>query len=448
MNKLTRLYQGVLESMGCVVAEDGYVFIPGATGEEPVPFMVNEGGKDKHLALPTKAVLRAGEWDTTVAFHPGCESIAKGQSEVLNAVLDRASIYAYTQVQTTVITILGLAQDKSKHGKMNLKQMKIIGELEGVSNTTMKYLQAIINKGTGIYGARPLLKIHLGRGKEVDGVKYSRSCTLVTPILDEPDPIYGIKASTKSQEAVRRAYELAFPEVKAIGSNAKDAPYFNAMLEMYINIARHLNEIRSALGKYAGNMIAIDLSWIDELPMLAKYTKQYLPQPLDGNTGAGVGQDKAPVDEVVETVTASDIVIPTATAPKQAKPQITGRSTKIEPTVRVVPEAAPAIAPQVATEAPVTRAHMTAAQPVPSGELTLEQRLNGGGQPQGYGGHPALQRYATPVPAPTQQTWQQPMQQQVHYQQQPVHGFQPQQVPPQPQVITRAHVQQPQTFYR
>ena len=317
MNKLTKLYAGILQSVDCTIDPDGVVLYDDGQGQGLQPIRLHVDGKKRTLVLPTKGVLKDANWDEVVAFHPACENVFAGQSEVLNCLINLCNLKLYMSTQIAVNAMIDVAQDEKKHAKLNLSQMKLITPLSGVSKTVFKYLTQIVKRSTGISGERPLLCLHLARGRKVGDVKYKRVCTLQTPILDEPMPLYGIKGSSKNESSIMTAYQMVFPEEKAVGSNSKDTPYLEALLEMFYITAVHLNTIKSTLGKFSGAMKTIDVSWFPEIVNLHKYKTTYIPQSLPGNVGVGKSKETS---EVVGGTSTGAVDITKPPAPRSSTP--------------------------------------------------------------------------------------------------------------------------------
>lgn len=364
MNKLTELYTRMLQSLDCKVEEDGRILIRPDENSEYVPARLNIEGKEKQLVMPFKHVQRGANWDECVAFHPACEVAFNGQSEVLNWIVSLMNLKLYKAVQISVITFLSLAADKAKHDKVRVTVRKMFSELPEVTPTTIKYLSAIIRKSTGVIGERPLLSLKLYRGRAIDGVKYNKTCRLITPILEEKENIYGIKASGKNTEAILAAYRIIFPTTLEVGTNSNEAGYLEALVAMYNTAVVHLNDLQALLGKYSRAMAIIDNSWMDEFANMQKYRKQFLNQSYPGNTGYPLQSER----KEIPGVTVPAVAMPKAIAPAPAP----------RPTSQVIPTAAPAPVvnrgQMAVAQAPIYQ--QPTMQPVdPNAPMTLQDRM-------------------------------------------------------------------------
>lgn len=339
MNELINFYKSVLESVDCKIDEDDIVNVLSPDGKMLSPQVINIEGKSLILKLPTTNVLRNGDWNEIAGFHPAAESIFSGQSEIINMLNTRINLKLYKSTLEMAVTIGAMAANKNIRKKLTLKQMELIGSIPEMTVAGMKYLQQVITKGTGIIGDRPLLNLHLNRGDTIDGIKFSRTCTLLTPILDEPDPFYKITSSGKSQLAVRALYEKVFPKVRSYGSNSKDIPYLESLLLCYYNAANHLNGLRKLLGKYKGETKDIQLDWFSNLDKVKSLSKKYIPQSLPGNTGVGSSDTEVieTKEKIVEPKKIPKIAIPKIATPDTTSPISTIRSGKVESTPIPVP---------------------------------------------------------------------------------------------------------------
>ncbi len=286
MNHLTQLYKRILESMDCVINEEDDIFI--RVGGELVPVVIKIEGVEKRLVLPT--VKKRKQWKDTewVAFHPACESVFKGQSEVITALTIIAGLKLFESTQHAVVSMISLAADKKKQETVSrLPLRQLLSNFPEVSAGTIMYLSEVIKKSTGIFGERPLLGLRMKVSPTIGEFKYKRSCKLIVPVLDEKDPIYGIKnASAASMEAVKTAYSLAMPTQREFGSNSDSIPYLAALLGMFYTAATHLNELKNTLGNNAvSEFRTIDLTWYEEVPKIRDLMHVHLNMVLPGNKG-------------------------------------------------------------------------------------------------------------------------------------------------------------------
>jgi hypothetical protein len=299
MTPLITFYKQLLESLDCVIDKDDNVSYNPGSEKEIIPVMISFSGKEKRLVLPTKKKLKEGGWTEYVGFHPLCESVFSGQSEVLNLLVKLASIKLHDYIQKLAATIISLGLDTESHGKLTLKQKELLSEFGTIDTSVSKLAIAIAKKNTGVTGKYPLLTLRLERGGVIDDEVYSRTCTLIPYILKSKEGFCGVKeGSINSKEVITQIYNRLLPKIYSVGSNANTAPYFIALLKCFYQVISHLNNVKSILGKHSP-AVEVNLEWFSSVTELAKYYKQYLPQVLTGNTGVSLNEKKEnEVDEV------------------------------------------------------------------------------------------------------------------------------------------------------
>jgi len=294
MNGLTKLYKDILASADCKVDENGTVRL---ANDDPV--IVKVDGKSRTLTVPYQSVLKDGNWDKIVAFHPACESIFAGQSEVINMLAYLLGVKIKDNIQIAMASIISLALNTEAKGRLRNKQLELLATFDGINHIVEKIGIDITKRNTGVIGKYPLVSFRLERGGEINGDIYSRTCSLIPHVLNNGNTLCGVTpSSAKGVAVIRTIYEYIIPDTLTYGSNSKDTPYLFALLECFYHTAVHLNNIKSILGKYTV-MHSIPVAWHDELKELPKLGKKYIPQPLPGNTGRVISENGKPVAEEV-----------------------------------------------------------------------------------------------------------------------------------------------------
>lgn len=386
MNDLLKFYTHLLTSLGYVI-EDGYVYIVvGANDkQQKIHQNIKIGDKVLPLVLPTAEILKELNLnEDAVAFHPACESRFKGQSEILNMLVVKANMRLMVTMQQTITAIIDAASDPKIQRTLNKRQNDLFIQLPKVTKPTLRYLNKVFKKTTGITGTRRFLGLHLSRGGELGTVHYDRICTFNTPIQDAKQPLYGIEDSITAQRAFSAALDIVIPENADSGNSDNNTPYLIALLTTYSNVAKHLNGIRNILGKLKGGTNHIDVAWFDDLVNLSAMAKD-LPQTLPGNAGSGIKEESSinepvtnpvvvaavPVEEIIKeptviattnfrssTVKAMDIPVPTT------RSNIVKTLTPVAPapvsnvmTSAVNPAVAPAMTPEMMMNNMNSQAH-------------------------------------------------------------------------------------------
>jgi hypothetical protein len=303
MNKLTELYSSIITSTGFSVTNDHHIV---STDNEPVTLIYK--GSERSLILPTKEAMTTKDWTKVIAFHPGCESIVSGQSEVLNMLTVMVGKRLCSTMVNIFAAIISLSENKTVHGTLKLSTREIITRFEPVDKTTLKLSVDLIKRNTGISGKVPFLSINYKRGEVIGDVNYSRTCHLEKRVLQNAKTLCGITpTSEKSNRIVREVLDFIFPEVLVYGSNSSTMPYFIALLELYYNTAKHLNTIRIDLGVTGNAIEEIPLGWYDKIGELPSLVKMHLPQSLSGNEGKSIKNKETEVSEQVDTNGLSEI---------------------------------------------------------------------------------------------------------------------------------------------
>lgn len=289
--------------LGCIGIADetgkGHLSRVMANGSS-IPFTI--GGK--RVVLPTKENLRSPE-DNTIVFHPLSENITRSESEVLKAMRDTI-MYQLTVRSVTLLTEMArVAATPSEHKRLDAasqRYMKKLGDFDERAYETVR-------KGLVRVGPEPekrLISIALRKGKQADGVL--RRASYKFPVLDsvlgdDPD-LLGVKyPSKKARQAIRTLFEVVLGDETTrasfdYGSKNLTAPYFDALMNAFFNMANHLNQViethRKLLGKAidsegnvldhdAADDLLFDLSWYEGMDNLVEMRK--LVPPQEGNEG-------------------------------------------------------------------------------------------------------------------------------------------------------------------
>ena len=327
--------------LGCIGIADetgkGHLSRVMANGSS-MPFTI--GGK--RVVLPTKENLRTPE-DNTIVFHPLSENITRSESEVLKAMRDTI-MYQLTVRSVTLLTEMArVAATPSEHKRLDAasqRYMKKLGDFDERAYETVR-------KGLVRVGPEPekrLISIALRKGKQADGVL--RRASYKFPVLesvlgDDPD-LLGVKyPSKKARQAIRTLFEVVLGDEATrasfdYGSKNLTAPYFDALMNAFFNMANHLNQViethRKLLGKAVdsdGNVLdhdaaddlLFDLSWYEGMDNLVEMRK--LVPPQEGNEGNIIVQ--APKEEAPERV--AERIAP----PRDRAPAPVRRETRAEP---------------------------------------------------------------------------------------------------------------------
>ena len=415
MNKLNQFYKKLLESLDCEV-NDEHVICKVDSNGELTPLQITVHGKERTLVFPSEELLDKEDvdWDKVAVFHPACENVFAGRSEVLNLLSDLIGFKLYAHIQSTVGTISLMASNDDLKDKLSIRQQKLITDsgIDG-SKSTVALLGKVIAGSSGVVGKNKLFGIQLRRNVEVGDQKFSRVGAIKNHAKLDGDRLMGVRLTTKTaMESIPAIYNYVIDE-SVIGTNDRVAPYLKVLLGIYRNQAERLNAMYTTVGKYKGTMKLIDLEWTQLEDAVDEY-KKYLPQSFDGSKGDIKTESK---QEAVEKAPAATVKLP-----KQK-----GSLPKAE-------KAPKATVPTINRENPVPQE--VPQQPVDDSLSPMEKLAMSMGQPQSYYpppqmgyGQPNYGGYQQPV---YQQQPMQPMGYQQGYPQQSM-GYQPQGYYQQPQ---------------
>lgn len=281
--KLVEIYELILQSIGVTVDDTGAVFL--STNHV---YIFTEDGK-RPLYLPTKEVLSKGDWGEIAAFHPMCEYVYSGQSEVLNTLIELVGLAMSDCVLRSAACIVSLAGRTEEHTKLRIKQTELISKYD-VTKALVTGMMAVATKHTGISGKYPILSVRLDRSGIIDEEIYARTCTILPHVLtnttdaDGNPEFMGTTVSKKTGLTIKDIFTRCFPDKLKYGDNSVNTPYLFALLKGWYNFAVHINELTDILGKYSTVKI-IDTSWYEYLPEMKKLQKSELPQVLPYNRG-------------------------------------------------------------------------------------------------------------------------------------------------------------------
>lgn len=316
--KLTEVYRSILAGLHITATPEGLLNYDAFDG--PVPLTVKIDGKEKRLALPTREVLEAADWDSVCPFHPLSEHLNRGTSPVMNALVKIGMLRQTEVISSLIMQLTELAADSKRHAAMSPKAQKILSVLPNIDKKTVEVFSDVLRK-VDMSPDRRLISIYLKRKGVYKGVT-SRVCVVTFPIFDQlSDPdrkIWGVQLRKKDVEALEALLQyilpdLDSPETYSAPSDSKAAPYFESFLDAYEKVATQLNSVINVNRK--------ELTLVEKLkaPLWENVTDDLLTHrseipALEGNKGV-------PLDDSSLTSPASAPGVQTVTtAPSRAVP--------------------------------------------------------------------------------------------------------------------------------
>lgn len=322
--QITDLYKAILASLNVVADENGLLSLQYMGSTHRV--LVN----GKRMTLPTDELLRIGDWSNLQPFHPLSENLLReGESPVSKKLKTLINLRLGTIVTDLMAQFIQLGYDTKSHAKLSPKAQELLSHIQEVDDKTVAAVDKIL-EAVSEEGPSKIINIYLKRGGKYKGEKVARLAVVSFPIITDEferndGVIYGVKLRKKDYAAVLGLLKYILPDCDDLEaynapSNSLEAPYFDALIHAYINVARRLNEVVKIHKKQLENAdeLTIDLSWIDAVENLGAY-RGMIPT-LAGNEGETAEKDTpAPVRP-----------IPTIAAPVTAKAPATPIAPKLE----------------------------------------------------------------------------------------------------------------------
>lgn len=289
------------------VDEHGHVLRETSEGLKPV---VKEG---KEVVLPTPEFLKNPDWNKYMAFHPMCESIARGESDILQLAQTLVRISLWDKFIDVARALLHIAADQNLQTKLTPSQQKALSAIKDADATTLENFGKIIARSKHDYSDgldRRLIAIYLKRGGSQDGQHYSRMFVVRFPMYNElckaeeakdakERKVFDVQLRAKDIPVLKALHETIFPgdeTAYTIGTNSNLAPYYTVLLNGYANMARQLNSVIKPFSKSVQGLKQIDLSW-DEGDNLNAF-RNALPA-LPHNEGSDPTAEPAPAQAPV-----------------------------------------------------------------------------------------------------------------------------------------------------
>lgn len=449
MSDVLSYYGGFLDSTNNPRDEQGVVLFESSTGELK-PVMID----GKKLILPTKEFQNKPDWTQFVAFHPLSESIARGESDVLQKARDMISLRLFHKYVELSEALLMLAVDSNAQGKLTPSTMKFLEGLGDADAKTVENFSKIMAKAKANFNGgenRCLVSLFLKRGGTQNGTKYARLCVASFPYYEaiqkiedeaaDKRQVFGVPLRAKDIKVLKRLHEVILPGsdegVYSIGTNTQTAPYWGALMMTYVNILNQFNSIIKPFSKVIKSLKTVNTDW-DVGDELQQFRNQIPPMPYNEGADATAAPE-------------TPAVAPQQQAVPQPQPQaLVQQPVSVQqpaPQQQQAPQynPAPAMHP---TPAPVNHSKTSNSNGISFGDAVSKSGM-GMAMPQMYPQMPMMQQMPMypqmqmpmqmPMPqVPGQQMYAQPMLPQGHMPMPPVAGQ------PQQQMYQQPQYQQPQ----
>ncbi len=279
---------GIVQSLGLTIHGENHGLYLDIDGEL-VPQTLNK----KPLILPTYENLKAGD-HSKIYFYPMQETASSGESPNLKKF---RSLITYRL--TEIISLMGkqfleIYLDSDSHTKLTPQQKEVLKHLNGADKKTLEKYEELMETFS-VTGKHMLVRIFLSRQTKLDGVMYSRVGNVSFPILEaiddfEDKKIFGVTCRVKDQEIFKNLFEYILganarePAQYSYGSQDLTAPYFHALTNAFLNVAKKLNKHLKKFGKLVDDTgeLLMDLSWEKDMDNLAGF-RDLIPSNLEGS---------------------------------------------------------------------------------------------------------------------------------------------------------------------
>lgn len=315
---ILKFYSELLESLD-VVIKDGHFCTYSAAGVD-LPLQIGE----KRLVLPTRDILRDGNWQDRIAFHPLSENPTRTESAVLKKLKSLVQVKLSSSAILLMRELVRISVQKSIHAQLSPKAQRLLSNLpeadEKFADTFDKIVEAMTS-GTHAQRQQQMVSIYLRKAGLYRGSSVLQLAVVSFPLALElgssDGVVYGVKLRRKDQKMLASLLEYVFPNHNDTNeysgpSDSMMAPRLDALLKAYVNVATMINKHVKTFRKVLEDpeAIEIDLDWAPMAQDLSVYRGQ-IPS-LSGNEGELVDDEQTPSKR---TVTVSEgRVVPRAAA--------------------------------------------------------------------------------------------------------------------------------------
>lgn len=287
-------YQAILHS-GNITVEDGTLFSP--TDHDVAPVVDSAGNT---IVLPTAQVLANTDWETHTAFHPLCEDISRGQSEIIKVLSNILTAETNIRLGGLIMGLMTINAADDTGGVRPPVQQELFKVLAGADKKFYNYVLGA-GKALGVLTAvdaddvnKQLVRFRLRRRTEVDGVEYRRYCTVSFPMIPASDKakVFGVVGRDKDVQMWAKfvTYVLGTDkaeEAYSYGTQRTVAPNLGVLLGAYSRISERINFLvdafKSSLPELADLRVDLSFNAPEYLESLREMAES-IP-PLRGNTG-------------------------------------------------------------------------------------------------------------------------------------------------------------------
>ena len=285
MFDLIEFYKKALEFVGMKADDDGLISMHLMGSSKDVTI------NGQRLCLPTDERLRnPGD---LVFFHPLCESILYGESEVNERYRAAFNIRLNTVVVSLISNLLRIASSPALHDSLTPIQSKIITSLKDADDKLFTNFTEMAIKLVKESPDKPFVNLYVKRSGEIHGKHFARVGVVTFTFLDtlneatdhciskeKANKVAGVKLRTRTPNdamILRNAYNIVFPGagptgvmdgIYNSGSDRKVAPFFDATLRSAMELARRVNDVIDIFSDKIAEADLLRFCCIDELALM------------------------------------------------------------------------------------------------------------------------------------------------------------------------------------
>ena len=261
MSQLFDYYKSLLAAARLIAEEDGSIKSLQGTGARKTHFV-----KGKPLKMPYSSVLNDDNVREYAIFHPFGESIAKGESEVLEDLRKRTISTIGLCTMSLIEKFVSLAAAERHPQQLDPVQTRMLVVAKEVDEKTAKSITSILASilTSGNTNALWPVKIFLARNgstcREEETRHYSRWANISFPLYsalqeeinNKPDKgnarkFAGVTTNEKTLKALAALLEYIFPNIEkegyySQGSDSELAPFAHAFMKGSSALMLQLNE--------------------------------------------------------------------------------------------------------------------------------------------------------------------------------------------------------------
>lgn len=301
--QVLEFYRAFLKSLNVTEDESGFLTHRISNSAQPTHLLVKDksgpDGVDRPLVMPTKENLRRLNEDHLVEFNPLCESVLRGESEVLRKLKRLVTFRINQQMLVLMQTISRLSVSGEATKRLNSKQIALIASAMGdnvpkdgfVAKLNKSYAAAASDKSQTLP-----VSIYIKRDAKQPGSvdPYKRAAIVTFPYAVEaeklPKVLGGVTFAQYEVKIISTMLGTLLPGITDQDSysyygNPATVPNFTVLAHAWHNIATTLNESLILLDGEDVDVEKIDLSWFSKMNQLPSWAG-VIPAS-DANKGEG-----------------------------------------------------------------------------------------------------------------------------------------------------------------